>query len=65
MKKMILAATLSAFVAAPLMACDFHKEGAKDTKASLSTEKSTVKASAKAKASKQTVAAAKDKKVKL
>lgn len=66
MKKIILAAMMSAFVAAPLIACDYHKdEATKGDKASLSTEKSTVKASAKAKAGNKTMASAKSKKAKI
>ncbi len=64
MKKIILAALVSAFVAAPLVACDYHKEEGKETKASLSTDKTKVKASAKTKAAK-TVASAQTKKAKI
>ena len=42
MKHWIIAASLSAFVAAPLLACDMEGKGAKDH-ASLSTEKSPLK----------------------
>jgi hypothetical protein len=45
MKKLILLASLSACMAAPLLACDM--DHAKDDKASLSTEKTSVRAHAK------------------
>lgn len=64
MKKIFLAALVSTFMAAPLVACDYMKDEAKNTKASLSTEKTTTKASAKAKAAK-TVASAQTKKAKI
>jgi hypothetical protein len=67
MKKIILVASLSAFLAAPLLACDgMGGEHDKD-KASLSTEKPVLKADAKstkAKA-KKSVAAVTTKKAKI
>lgn len=57
MKRILLASLLSAFVAAPLIACDYEKTSTKDTKASLSTEKKSTKV-AKAKKALKTVAAA-------
>lgn len=64
MKKIILAAMVSAFVAAPLVACDYGKDEAKNTKASLSTSKTKLKAQAKGKGTK-TVASAQPDKAKL
>jgi hypothetical protein len=65
MKKLILLASLSAFVAAPLVACDGMEHG-KD-KASVSTEKTSVKADAKTSKTKaaKTVASAIPKKAKI
>ena len=56
MKKILLAAMLTAFVAAPLVVCDMHKDDAKKTGASLPAHKHSTKM-AKAKGAK-TVASA-------
>jgi hypothetical protein len=65
MKKIILLASLSAFLAAPGVACDM--DHAKDDKASVSTDKTTVKADAKTTKTKaaKTVASTTTKKAKI
>ena len=64
MKKILLAGLLSAFVAAPLIACDYEKTSTKDTKASLSTEKKSTKV-ARTKKALKTVASAQSNKEKI
>ncbi len=63
MKKLIVAATLFSFVAAPLIGCGYDKDDAKNTKASLSTHKHFAKGH-RSKADK-TVAAAQTEKAKI
>jgi hypothetical protein len=56
MKTFIAAAVIAAFSASPLLACDYHKDGAKgDSKAELKSERKASKSSKPSKASKPLV----------
>ena len=65
MKKILLAGLLSAFVAAPLIACDYGKDEAKDTKAQISAPRHSQKLHARTKKALKTVASAQSNKEKI